>query len=168
VLDFFVDLALNNSVMANAAAKKSASKKGTAGKDYPIKYEDKSAGQPELIILFDKIKKLAAPYAKGHLIVRGDSPGQYSIWSDKTIEVAGRKRDDIGFMGLLIQKGYVGFYFLPVYTDPSLGKKLAPELMKCLKGKSCFHIKKDDPELLKHIKDALKTGYDDFKKKGWV
>lgn len=151
--------------MAKAASK---STKGISGKDRPIKYEDKSAGQPELIPIFDQLKKMCAAYAKGDLIARGDGPGQYHVWIGKEVEVAGRVRDDVGFVGLLVQKGYVGFYFMPIYTDTSLKKYLAPELLKCLKGKTCFHIKKNDPALMKQIKDALKLGYDDFKKKGWV
>jgi hypothetical protein len=148
-------------------APKKSKAKGTAGKDRPIKYADKSAGQPELVLIFDQLKKLLSPYVKGHLVLQGDQPGQYGIWSDKTAEVAGKERD-IYFAGLLIQKGYVGFYFMPVYVEPSLTKQLHPDLVKCLKGKSCFHIKKNDPALLQHVKDALKTGYDNFKAKGWI
>ena len=60
------------------------------------------------------------------------------------------------------------FYFMPVYADPSLKSQLHPQLVKCLKGKSCFHIKKNDPELMEQVKEALKVGYESFKKKGWV
>ncbi len=109
-----------------------------------------------------------SPYEKGHLVKSGDLPGQFGLLSDKTIEVAGKKRDDVYFAGILVQKGYVGFYFMPVYADPALKKDLHPDLVKCLKGKSCFHIKKNDPVLMQHIKEALKTGYDDYKKKGWI
>ena len=98
----------------------------------------------------------------------GNQPGGYSLLSDKTVEVAGRQRNDIFFAGVLVQKGYVGFYFMPVYTDPSLKNKLHPDLLKCLKGKTCFHIKKNDPALMQHVKAALKTGYEDYKAKGWV
>lgn len=154
---------------ATAAKKSTASKsKGSSRKDKPIKYTDKSAGQPELIPIFNELKKLIAPYAKGHLIVRGDQPGQYGLGSDKPIEVAGRKYDEVYFAGLLVQKGYVGFYFMPVYAEPSLIKQLHPDLAKCLKGKSCFHIRKNDPELMRHIKDALKKGYDCYKQRDWI
>jgi hypothetical protein len=154
--------------MAKTTASKKPESKSASGKNRPIKYADKSAGQPELVPIFAELKKIIAPYAKGHLIVRGDQPGQYHLWSDKTIEVAGRKRDDVYFAGLLVQKGYVGFYFMPVYANPSLVKQLHPDLVKCLKGKSCFHIKKNDPALIQHVKDALKKGYEEYKKRGWV
>lgn len=148
--------------MAKAAAKKSASKSS------PVKYSDKSAGQPGLTPIFDQVKKLCAAYAKGHLMVRGEGPGQYHIWSDKSVEVAGRLRNDICFVGLMIQKGYVGFYFMPVYTNPALKERIAPELLASLKGKSCFHLKKNDPVMMGYVKDALKEGFADYKKRGWV
>lgn len=153
---------------AQTKSSKSSKTKGSAGTDRPIKYTDKSPGQPELVPIFEQIKKLISVYEKGHLLVSGNKPGQYGLWSDKTIEVAGRTRNDVYFAGALVQKGYVGFYFMPVYAEPSLKNQLHPDLVKCLKGKSCFHIKKNDPALMQHVKDALKTGYDNYKAKGWV
>jgi hypothetical protein len=152
----------------SSTTSKSARSKSSAAKDNPIKYTDKSPGQPQLLPIFEQLKKLVGAYAKGHLKVSGDKPGQYGLMSDKTIEVAGRVKDDVYFAGVLVQKGYVGFYFMPVYAEPSLKNQLHPDLVKCLKGKSCFHIKKNDPELMQHVKDALKTGYDNYKAKGWI
>ncbi len=43
-----------------------------------------------------------------------------------------------------------------------------PNLLKLLKGKACFHIKKDDADLLEQIKDALEAGFDLYKKRGWI
>jgi hypothetical protein len=165
--------------MAKSVAKKAASKSKSAkpaakkpkprpaGKDKPMKYQDKSPGQPQLIPIFEQIKKLISAYVKPPMVERGDK-GQYSVWNDKKIEVHGREREDVLFAGAVVQKGYVGFYFMPVYADPSLKSKLHPQLAKCLKGKSCFHIKKGDPETMEQVKEALKAGYDNYKKKGWI
>ncbi|MGB8191334.1 MAG: hypothetical protein WCF67_05410 [Chitinophagaceae bacterium] len=150
-------------------AAKPATQKTTAGKDKPIKYTDKSPGQPQLTPIFAELKKLLLPYLKkGTLVERGDQPGGYSLWVDKPAKVAEGKIQDVFFAGLLIQKGYVGFYFMPVYANPAMKSQMHPDLVKCLKGKSCFHIKKNNPELMLEVKEALKMGYEDFKKKGWV
>jgi hypothetical protein len=37
---------------------------------------------------------------------------------EKPVEVLGRKKDELWFASALIQKGYVGFYYMPVYGDP--------------------------------------------------
>lgn len=153
--------------MRNMPAKKKSTKTNSSPKR-GIKYEDKSPGQPELVPIFNEIKKLMKPYIKGTLKEWGDSKGQYGLVSEMEIEVNGKKKPEVYFAGALVQKGYVGFYFMPVYSEPGLKKILPQELLKCLKGKSCFYIKKQDPLLLSQIKDALKLGYEDYKKKGWV
>ena len=45
---------------------------------------------------------------------------------------------------------------MPIYTDTKLQEVFKPELLKLLKGKSCFHIKKLDPTLKQQIIEALK------------
>ncbi len=163
--------------MVKAAAKKTAKKsaatttKKTPRKTEakPIKYADKSAGQPELIPIFNELMKLMLPFEKGSIEKKGGKDGQFSLISKKTVEIApGKKMDEVWFSGLLVQKGYVGFYFMPVYASPELKTELHPELLKCLKGKSCFHIKKMNDEVAEQVKEALKKGYDLYKKKGWI
>ena len=151
------------------AAKKVAPKKAAASKsETGIKYADKSAGQPALVPIFNTIKQLLLPYEKGSIKVRGGEGGQMMLVSEKPIEVNGKKRDELWFAGLLVQKGYVGFYFMPVYTKPELKEIFKPELLKCLKGKSCFHIKKADDVIYAQIKEALKKGYLAHKERGWL
>jgi hypothetical protein len=132
-----------------------------------IKYSDKSKGQPELVILFDAMKEIMRPYAKGNFVIHEDKPGNYGIYYNKEVEMFGKKYPELMLASLLIQKGYVGFYFFPIYVDEGLKKKLAPELLKCLKGKTCFYLKKNDPQLLKQAGQALRTGVEYFKSRGW-
>lgn len=134
-----------------------------------IKYADKSAGQSELVVIFEAIKKMVQPYEKkGAFKLHAGTGGQFNMVSHKPVEIAGRKREELWFVSALVQKGYVGFYFMPIYDNPSMGKLLSPELMKCLKGKACFHIKKNDPVIMKEIEKAIKIGYEAYKKNGWV
>ena len=133
-----------------------------------IKYTDKSAGQPNLVPIFDEIKRLLTPYEKGTMNLLGGSGGKVLLISKKPVEILGRKRDELWFASALIQKGYVGFYYMPVYGDPRVKELVKPELLKCLKGKACFHIKKYDEEIFSQIKDALRTGYDLWQKRGWL
>jgi hypothetical protein len=136
-------------------------------KSQPVKYADKSAGQPELVTLFSKIKKVISEYAGSNYTVKADKPGNYELYYGKEVEFAGRQYPELCFAGLLIQKGYVGFYFFPIYVNPALKSKLKSELLKTLKGKTCFHIKKQDPGLIREIEEALKTGYNYYSSKGW-
>lgn len=166
---------VNKSPAKKAATKKTATaavaKKQKAGekKDkFSFKYSDKSAGQsPVLLQIWEAIRDMMLPYEKGVMKVHGGSGGQITLINHKPVEIFGRKRDALWFAAALIQKGYVGYYLMPVYGAE--GKlPIKPELMKCLKGKACFHIKKSDPEMMKQIKESLKLGYEAYKKRGWI
>jgi hypothetical protein len=128
---------------------------------------------PETVALdaiFDRLETSLRRYVPP-LVVR--SPGvrgkrDCQLWSEKRIEVAGRKRDEVYFAGLIVQKGYVGFYFMPVYTHAEQTAVFAPELLALLEGKSCFHVKRLDDELTGYIDAALATGFDLYRERGWV
>jgi len=78
------------------------------------------------------------------------------------------KPAEVGLAAIILQKGYGGFYFMPIYIEPALKKKLPPPLAKLLQGKTCFHIKKLDDDLLKHIETALDEGVENYKRRGWL
>lgn len=120
------------------------------------------------MIVFDNIKAMMKPYAKGTIKERGEKGGVYNLVSEKQIEKAGRKFDEIYFASIIVQKGFIGFYYIPVYAIEGVKELLKPELLKCLKGKSCFHIKKNDAVVMTQIKEALEIGYDCYKERGWV
>jgi len=155
-------------------AKSTTTKKKTltstdSSKEIPlIKYEDKSAGQPELVIIFNRLKALLLPYVKGSIKQYGGEKGQMHLVSHKAIEVNGKKRPEVYFISLLIQKGYVGFYFMPVYAFSGTKAALHPDFMKCLKGKACFHIKQNNDQLFEQIASAIQIGYDAYLQKGWL
>jgi hypothetical protein len=134
-----------------------------------VKYEDKSEGQPEMVKIFNAIKKMLEPYhKKGALILHGGTGGQLNVVSHKAVEIAGRKRNEVWFISALVQKGYVGFYYMPIYMNDPMKKLFSPAFIKCLKGKACFHIKKNDPEIMQEIEKAIKIGFEAYDKFGWV
>jgi len=133
-----------------------------------IKYADKSAGQPELVPIFNTIARLLKAHAGGELKIKGGEDGQVVLGRLSPIVIDGRKKEELWLASALIQKGYVGFYYMPVYMNDIVRRKLGPELLTTLKGKACFHIKKDDPVLFEQIEKALRIGVDAYKAKGWI
>ncbi len=121
----------------------------------------------DLKLIFEQLKPLIARYSPP-LQPKTDSDRYYDVWSFKDLVIADRKRKEVFFAGLIIQKAYVGFYFMPVYTDPETKSLFPPELLRLLKGKSCFHIKKLTPELLTQIDETLERGYKLYQERGWV
>ncbi|HWR83352.1 MAG TPA: hypothetical protein VN285_08615 [Candidatus Deferrimicrobium sp.] len=122
---------------------------------------------PTLSEIFQTLKKELKRY-EPPLVAKVDSDSRYDLWTTKPVEIEGRKRKDVYFAGLIIQSSYVGFYFMPVYADADIKKVFQPELLRLLKGKSCFHIKTLDPMLIGQVKAALAVGFDMYKKRGWV
>jgi hypothetical protein len=160
---------IKKAMPAKTVLKKSASKKAAKVKsETGIKYTDKSGDQPQLVPVFNAIKKLLLPYEKGSMKIRGGSGGQITLVNEKPVEIDGRKREELWFAGALIQRGYVGFYFMPVHEASEIKEIFKPELLKCLKGKSCFHIKKFDAEIFKQMEEALAKGCLAYKKRGWL
>lgn len=122
----------------------------------------------ELVAIFLKLKALLAKYSK-QMVSKVDTESRFDLWSEKEVVFAGKKRSEVYFAEASIKSDYVGFYFMPIYIAPEkLKKVLGSELLKLLKGKSCFHVKLLDDKLTSQIEDALKIGYEMYKQKGWV
>ncbi len=121
----------------------------------------------DLIAIFDSLRRLIGKY-EGPLTAKMDIQGRYDLWSIKEIVIDGRKRKEVAFASAIIQSSYVGFYFMPVYVEEQMKQIFAPELLKLLKGKSCFHIKKIDGKLEEMIAKALEDGFRLYVERGWV
>lgn len=122
----------------------------------------------ELLAIFEKLKGLLKKH-ENPFVSKIDTVSRFDLWSEKEIVFAGKKRNEMYFAEVGIKSGYVGFYYMPIYLAPDeLKKSLAPELLKLLKGKSCFHVKRLDDKLLGQIEDALNIGAKMYKDMGWV
>jgi len=121
----------------------------------------------ELKHLFQRLKSMLKEYEAIFQSKHNDEK-RYDLWSFKPVEILGRKRKEVFFAELIIRKDYVGFYYMPIYTDNELKKVFKPELLSLLKGKSCFHVRELDGELETKIADALRIGFDLYKERGWI
>lgn len=86
--------------------------------------------------------------------------------NDKTFEVCGsiqamqgrRKVDGYYFASVMEKPKDIRFYFFPIYTHADHFTEVSPELLKALKGKSCFHLKNVSEEMMEEIKDMIEKG----------
>ena len=118
--------------------------------------------------IFHALKKVLGEYDPPS-VAKIDQDSRYELWSTKEVVIVGRKRKEVYFAGLTIRRDYVGFYYMPVYTDAEKIKRVfKPELLSTVKGKSCFYIRKVDDTLLAQINEALSIGFELYKKNGWV
>jgi hypothetical protein len=124
----------------------------------------------DLTEIFERLERVLFLHVPPFVARTGSVRGKRDLhlWSEKDVIVAGRPRSEVSFAAAIVQKGYVGFYFMPVYTNAEQKSLFAPELLALLKGKSCFYIKVLDGELLAHITDALEHGLRLYRERGWV
>jgi hypothetical protein len=91
---------------------------------------------------------------------------QVSKRSDTNLEVSGTKEvmqgkkkvDAHYFASVMPKPKDVRFYFFPIYTHADAFEGIPASLRKCLKGKSCFHIKTMDAELETAINAMVDKG----------
>ncbi|RMB56156.1 hypothetical protein EAX61_15410 [Dokdonia sinensis] len=77
-----------------------------------------------------------------------------------------QKVDGFYFASVIPKPKDTRLYFFPIYTDAEAFNDIAPELRKCLKGKSCFHFKKVDDNLKNSITDMIARGIKRYQNKG--
>lgn len=121
----------------------------------------------DLTEVYQPIRKLLYKYSLG-LLVREEIDNRFELMGDRKVRFIGRDYETMFFASAVIQKSFVGFYFFPIYTHPSHFKNLSDPLRKCLKGKSCFHIKKTDENLLIQIEEILDEGFSLYKREGFI
>ena len=115
------------------------------------------------------LRRYVPPFKTGDLVVKGKASLQ--LVTPKQIAIPGAyggKPVNQQFAAAILQKGYVGFYMMGVYSNPVLKKKLSPGLLKALKGKSCFHLTALDAQLKKDLETALDASAEIYKERGWT
>ena len=100
--------------------------------------------------------------------VRSNTDVNYGLYGKKTVTAYNKEVEGMYFASAVVNKNFIGFYFFPIYTHPQEFDNVPPELKKCLKGKSCFHIKVEDEVLMAQINDLLDQGYKLYKREGWL
>ncbi len=119
--------------------------------------------------LFTSLQKIIAEYCP---------PLVFSRQTSDTFEVIGNTPTPYGskkvivpgmyMASAIIRKDSVTFYFFPTYMNEPSYKPLAPKLWKTLKGKTCFHLKKEADLDSAEIKAIFKIGVAFYKKQGWI
>ena len=76
----------------------------------------------------------------------------------------GRKKvDGHYFASLQVKPRDLRFYFFPVYTHADSYPDIPAKLQKCLKGKSCFHLKNIEERDLKDLAEMIEHGVNLYK-----
>lgn len=74
-----------------------------------------------------------------------------------------QKVEGIYFCSFLIKPKDLRFYFFPIYTHKE-EFELSERMQKFLKGKSCFHLKQLDEEILSEVEALIEKGITVYQK----
>jgi hypothetical protein len=117
--------------------------------------------------IFQILKNILSKYSPP-LTEVANTDRQYELISKKPFEFMGVRKPGICFASTKIQGSFVGLYLMHVYMKPECLQDISPRLLKTLKGKTCFHIKKIDEELMKEIEMAVEQGFQGYQRLGLI
>ncbi len=121
---------------------------------------------------FLALKRKLRAYAK-KLAVLTDDPHHFELCGERAFEVTSLKsgktvkKKNAYFAGIVQQRTYVGFYFMPPYTERGFMEDFSNAMKRRLRGKSCFHFRTAG-EVTSEVDRLLRKGFKLFKDKGMI
>ncbi len=116
------------------------------------------------------LKKIMKQYAPPLVQKKTEGAVGYELMGN--VEAAyGYKKEMVPgmyFASTAMRKDSVAFYFFPTYMNEKEFLAVAPSTYKCLKGKTCFHFKKQEDVNEKELNAMMKKGITYYKKQGWI
>jgi hypothetical protein len=128
----------------------------------PLSLEEKNRLAGLLTGLMEKYSPPLVIVKKGNLglDLLGNIP---TLYGSKKIKIPG-----MYFASWAHRKDSVVFYFFPAYMNPASFRAMAPLSWKLLKGKTCFHLKKETDFHPEEIEAMFQAGIKYYQKQGWV
>ena len=119
--------------------------------------------------IFNKIKAVLKKHSPP-MQVSKDKPGVFELMGNKPVPYGSKKTIVPGmyFSSVVARPGMVSFYFFPIYYHTNDFIDLIPTMVKTLKGKTCFNIKKVEEVNEKELDALLKKGVQAWKKLGYM
>jgi len=106
-------------------------------------------------------EKLIGSQAKG-------AKEQLHLYGKKKVSLMNLPARQIYIAGVVMQKNFVGFYSMPMYSHPKKLTLKHPLLKKMRKGKSCVNVTILDKAMLKELDGHVQKGIEVYKKEKWV
>jgi hypothetical protein len=102
------------------------------------------------------------------LQIRNKTPDNFEAAGTVPAMQGKQKVDGFYFASIVAKPKDIRFYFFPIYTHADAYSDISDELRKCLKGKSCFHIKNLSADLKQEIEAAIAKGVALYQKDGLI
>jgi hypothetical protein len=119
--------------------------------------------------ILDKLKSLMFRFTPP-LVAAKQSDSGFELIGNIETEYGSKKQLVPGmyFASTAIRTSSVVFYFFPIYMNEKPFKEMAPNTIKLLKGKTCFHFKRIEEINEKEINLIFEAGIAFYKTKNWL
>jgi hypothetical protein len=104
------------------------------------------------------------------MVVSKDKASVFELIGNKPIPYGSKKVIVPGmyFSSVVMRKDMISFYFFPMYFHTEEFTGLIPTMVKTLKGKTCFNIKKAEQVNEKELMQMLQKGVKAWKAQGYL
>lgn len=103
--------------------------------------------------IFATLRSLMLAAAPG-MVIADDTPTTFTL---KTPWIEKRTKQPAWFGWIAIKKSYVAFHVMPLYVLPALNDAVPPSLEKRRQGKTCFNVKKTDPDVFADLRQLTEA-----------
>jgi hypothetical protein len=118
---------------------------------------------------FEKIKSVLQKQSPP-MIVSKNTKDYFELIGNKAVPYGSKKVMAPGmyFCSVFVRKDMISFHFFPIYMKREIFEPLIPNLIKLLKGKSCFNFKNTEQVNEKELSALLKKGVEAWEKLGYM
>lgn len=104
------------------------------------------------------------------MVISNDVENNFELIGNKPVPYGSTKKIVPGmfFVSIILNKTMLSFHFFPMYLNKELYEPLVPNMIKLLKGKTCFNIKDDKEINEKELNALLSKGIDVWKKMDYL
>lgn len=119
--------------------------------------------------IFNKLKSALKKQCPP-MVCSKDTSDTYEVIGNKSVPYGSKKTMLPGmyFASAVARKDMVSFYLFPLYYKKKEFEGIAPTIMKCLKGKTCFNFKKEEQVVTQELERLLKRGARIWKDQGFM
>lgn len=120
-----------------------------------------------LVEIQDTLKRFLKSYVPP-LQIRRDDENVFEVAGTKETMQGRKKVNGFYFASIVPKPKDIRLYYFPIYTHVKKFAWISPELRKCLKGKSCFHIKKLEKSLEQELAEMIKVGVEMYARENLI
>ena len=119
--------------------------------------------------IFEKMKSVLKKHCPP-MVISKDDENNFELIGNKPVPYGSTKKIVPGmfFVSIVLNKTMVSLHFFPMYMIKDLFEPLVPNMIKLLKGKTCFNIKDVKEINDKELNALLIKGVEVWKESGYI